>query len=170
MGASTTVLLYLLKANGALLLLALAYFGLLRRLTFFHLNRAYLVLALLFAAVYPALPVPALLPAEATPTVFLAVEGNVGLPGPAGVPSAPATDWAAVALAVYAAGAAVLLARLLGQLLALARLRARSRPAVVAGQAVRVLPGKGSPFSFAGSIYSDGEKLYQQLRERLGRR
>ena len=143
----------MLKANEALLLLALAYFGLLRRLTFFHPNRAYLVLALLFAAVYPALPAPALLPAEATPTVFLAIKGSVGLPGPAGVPSAPATDWAARALAVYAAGAAVLLARLLGQLLALARPARRSRPAVVAGQAVRVLPGKGSPFSFAGSIY-----------------
>ena len=45
MGASTAILLYLLKANGALLLLAAAYFGLLRRLTFFTLNRAYLVLA-----------------------------------------------------------------------------------------------------------------------------
>ena len=34
------ILLYLLKANVALLLFAAAYFGLLRRLTFFTLNRA----------------------------------------------------------------------------------------------------------------------------------
>ena len=63
--AASSILLYLLKANAALLLFAAAYFGLLRRLTFFTLNRAYLLVALLFAAVYPALPVPALLPAEA---------------------------------------------------------------------------------------------------------
>ena len=56
-------LLYLLKANVVLALFAAAYYGLLRRLTFFGLNRAYLVLAVLFAAVYPALPMPALLPA-----------------------------------------------------------------------------------------------------------
>ena len=69
------------------------------------------------------------------------------------MPSAPATDWAAVGVALYGAGTAVLLARLLVQLLALARLRRRSRPAVVAGLAVRVLPGPISPFSFGRSIY-----------------
>ena len=53
-------LLYLLKAHAVLLLFAAAYFGLLRPLTFFALNRAYLAFALLFAAAYPALPVPAL--------------------------------------------------------------------------------------------------------------
>ena len=151
---AAAVLLYLLKANGALLLLALAYFGLLRRLTFFTLNRAYLLLALLFAAVYPALPVPALLPAEATPAVLVPVVGNAAaFPVAAAAPSGPAPDWAAVGVALYGAGAAVLLARLLVQLLALARLRARSRPAVVAGLPVRTLPGSISPFSFAGSIY-----------------
>jgi hypothetical protein len=60
---ATALLTYLLQANGVLLLVAAAYYGLLRRLTFFSLNRAYLAGALLFAAVYPVLPVPALLPA-----------------------------------------------------------------------------------------------------------
>ncbi|MEJ7659613.1 MAG: hypothetical protein WKG07_08295 [Hymenobacter sp.] len=55
----------MLQANAVLVLFAAAYYGLLRRLTFFTLNRAYLLGALVFAAVYPALPVPALLPAEA---------------------------------------------------------------------------------------------------------
>ena len=153
MAASSAFLLYLLKANGALLLFAAAYFGLLRRLTFFGLNRAYLVLALLFAALYPALPVPALLPAEATPAVFFSVVGNAEAPRLAAAPGAPAVDWASVGVALYAAGAAVLLARLLVQLLALAQLRRRSRPAIVQGHAVRVLAGAISPFSFGGSIY-----------------
>ncbi|GAB3859289.1 hypothetical protein GCM10028822_35600 [Hymenobacter terrigena] len=155
MSLSTSILLYLLKANVALLLFAAGYFGLLRRLTFFTLNRAYLVFALLFAAGYPALPLPALLPAEATPTVvFAMVEATGAAPGAApAVPVAPPVDWAVVGVALYAVGAAVLLARLLGQLLALARLRRRSRPAVVQGQPVRALAEAVSPFSFWQTIY-----------------
>ena len=152
MAASSSILLYLLKANGALLLVAAAYFGLLRRLTFFTLNRAYLVLALLFAALYPVLPMPALLPAEAPSAVFFPVAGSAEVPMTA-MPNAPAIDWAAVGVALYAAGAAVVLARLLEQLLALGRLRLRSRPALVNGQAVRVLAGDISPFSFGPNIY-----------------
>ena len=147
------ILLYLLKANVALALFAAAYFGLLRHLTFFRLNRFYLLFALLFAAGYPALPVPALLPAEAAPAVAFAVVETAATAAPLPVAAAPAIDWAAVGVALYGAGAAVLLARLLVQLLSLARLRARSRPAVVQGQAVRVLAGDLSPFSFGQTIY-----------------
>jgi hypothetical protein len=145
------ILTYLLKANGVLLLVAAAYYGLLRRLTFFSLNRAYLAGALLFAAVYPALPVPALLAA----TTLLPAAG--ALPAGAASASSPAdlaqTDWLAIGLAVYALVVALLLLRLLGQLLSLAMVRARSRPAVVLGQPVRVLPGAGGPFSFGRTIY-----------------
>ena len=153
MAATSSILLYLLKANGALLLLAAVYFGLLRRLTFFTLNRAYLGLALLFAAGYPALPVPTLLPAGATPAAFFPVVGNAVAALPSPGPDAPAIDWAAVGVALYGAGTTLLLGRLLAQLLALARLRRHSRPALVLGQAVRVLPGAISPFSFGRSIY-----------------
>ncbi|MBD2723868.1 M56 family metallopeptidase [Hymenobacter armeniacus] len=147
-------LLYLLKANGALLLFALAYFGLLRRLTFFRLNRFYLLFALLFSAVYPLLPVPALLPPEpAAPVAVVLMDTATGpATEPTAAPSAP-IDWNAVALAVYGAGVALGLGRLLVQLLSLARLRRLSRPAVVSGVAVRVLPGDVSPFSFGSTIY-----------------
>jgi hypothetical protein len=150
MAAAT--LLYLLKANGVLLLVAAAYYGLLRRLTFFGLNRAYLAGALLFVAVYPVLPVPALLPA----TTLLLPAASTLLAGPATAarPVLPAaTDWLALGLAGYALGVAGLLLRLLGQLLSLALVRARSRPAVVLGQPVRVLAGAGGPFSFGRTIY-----------------
>ena len=151
-----TTLLYLLKANVVLALFAAMYYGLLRRLTFFQLNRAFLLLALLFAAVYPALPMPGLLPAEAPvglPTAWVLTE----LPAPnsaAALPVASSFDWAAIALVAYAAGAGLLLARLLVQLLALARLRRAARPAVTAtGVPYRELPAPGDPFSFGRTIY-----------------
>ncbi len=147
-------LLYLLKANGALLLFATAYFGLLRRLTFFTLNRFYLLFALFFAAIYPALPVLALLPAELTEsTAAVLVTIGPDLAGAVAGPTAPALDWEMLALGLYAAGAGLLLARLLGQLLSLGRLRRTARPAVVRGQAVRILAGDVSPFSFWQTIY-----------------
>lgn len=57
-------LLYLVKANVVLAVVVTACYGLLRQLTFFKLNRLYLVVVVLFAAVYPSLPIPALLPAS----------------------------------------------------------------------------------------------------------
>ena len=158
--AASFILLYLLKANAALLLVAAAYFGLLRQLTFFTLNRFYLLLALLFAAVCPAVPMPALWPAPEVPAAaFVVLQMAVAPAHAAARPAAaPGLDWAAVGLALYAAGAAVLLARLLVQLLAVARLRRASRPAIVQGQAVRVLAGAVSPFSFGATIYLNPDR------------
>lgn len=164
-------LLYLLKANVVLALFAVAYYGLLHRLTFFELNRAYLLLAVAFAAVYPALPVPALLPAAASsllPAAGLAPGGSA----PATAPGAPGlgTYLASGALTLYLAGAAALLLRLMLQLLSLAGVWRQSRPATVLGQAVRVVPGEGGPFSFSTTIYltdkllRDAEALPAALR------
>lgn len=151
---ATPVLLYLLKANVALLLFAAAYFGLLRRLTFFTLNRFYLLFALMFAAVYPTLPVPALLPVEAaTPVALVVMEASGGGPGALAGPVVPPVDWAAVGLGLYAIGAAILLVRLLVQLLSLRRRQQQSQPAVINGLPVRVLAGAVSPFSFWQTIY-----------------
>ncbi|GAA3971880.1 M56 family metallopeptidase [Hymenobacter antarcticus] len=149
---AASILLYLLKANAVLLLFAAAYFGLLRRLTFFSLNRFYLLFALLFAAVYPALPVPALLPAEAAPSLaFVLVAATAARPGAAAATAS--VDWATAGVGMYAVGTALMVGRLLWQLFSLGRVRQRSRAAVVAGQPVRVLPGALSPFSFGRSIY-----------------
>ena len=151
-------LLYLLKANVVLALFAAAYYGLLRRLTFFQLNRAFLLLALLFAALYPALPMPGLLPAEApVPTGQTAAWVLTESPttsATAALPVASSFDWATIALVVYVAGTALLLARLLVQLLALARLRRTARPAITAaGVPYRELLAPGDPFSFGRTIY-----------------
>ena len=150
-------LLYLLKANAMLLLFAVGYFGLLRRLTFFALNRAYLLFGLLFAAVYPALPVPTLFAAVALGPVVTWTLGPT-MAVVAG-PAAAAFDWPAAALGLYGAGAALLLARLLGQLVSLARLHRATRPAVApGGQLYRRLAGDGGPFSFGCTIYLNPDR------------
>ncbi|MGI4886594.1 MAG: M56 family metallopeptidase [Janthinobacterium lividum] len=147
-------LLYLLKAHAVLLLFAAAYFGLLRPLTFFALNRAYLAFALLFAAAYPALPMPALWPAAAPAPAVAWVLAELPAGAPAAALPAPGPGWPAWLLAGYAAGAALLLGRLLVQLLALARLHRAARPAgAPGGVAYRQLASGGGPFSFGRTIY-----------------
>jgi TonB-dependent SusC/RagA subfamily outer membrane receptor len=51
------LLLYLIKANVALALFYLGYYLLLRKLTFYGINRYYLVFALAFSALCPAIPI-----------------------------------------------------------------------------------------------------------------
>jgi hypothetical protein len=150
------LLLYWLKANVVLALFGAAYYALLRRLTFFKLNRAYLLFAVLFAAVYPLLPMPALLPAVAV--VPLAA---TAVPNGAVVAAAPTTgvNWWQLVGVAYGAGVAILLLRLLAQLLSLAGVWRRARPATVLGQAVRVVPGPGGPFSFGRTIFLTNSAL-----------
>lgn len=52
------ILLYLIKANVAIVLFYLGYRLLLRKLTFYHLNRFYLIFAVLFSACYPLVDLP----------------------------------------------------------------------------------------------------------------
>ena len=154
-------LVYLLKANVLLLLFAVAYYGLLRRLTFFGLNRMYLLVALVFAAVYPALPVPALLPAVVLPTLPTATLGAAGTGSSAMSQEVASSlfDWRLLVLGIYALGTGALLLRLLGQLLSLAWVRQRTQPTMVLGQPVRRLAGTGGPFSFGRDIYLSDSTL-----------
>ncbi len=153
-------LLYLLKANLVLALFGAAYYGLLRRLTFFGLNRTYLLVALAFSAVYPALPMPGLLPVVTLPTLptanLVATSTGSGAASPA---VALSIDWRLLVLGTYALGTSALMLRLLGQLLSLAWVRRRTQPAVVLGQQVRRLAGEGGPFSFGRDIYLSDSTL-----------
>ena len=155
------LLLYLLKASVVLVLFAVAYYGLLRRLTFFGLNRAYLLLALLFAAVYPALPAPTLLSASVStawpvPTVAALPAMRIAQ---FTQPDTPFPWLLVLGVGCYALGAGFLLLRLLMQLLSLAWVWLRARPTVVLGQPVRVVAGAGGPFSFGRTIYLSATTL-----------
>lgn len=150
-------LLYLLQANLILLGFA-AGWPLLRRLTFFGLNRAYLLLALLAlltAAGAPALPA---LPAWwARPAVLAPglVERWLVAPTPAALAAnaAPGLDWQTALLTLYAAGVLALLAGLLLPVLALRRLHRASRPATHQGVSYRAVGGNVGPCSFWQTIY-----------------
>jgi hypothetical protein len=110
--------------------------------------------------VYPALPVPAMLPAVALETAVAPLVQTGGVGATPGIPAAtPAIDWQAAGLLIYALGAGVLLLRLLAQLLSLALVQGNSQPALALGQPVRLLAGTGGPFSFGQTIYLSAAAL-----------
>ncbi|MET4107267.1 M56 family metallopeptidase [Hymenobacter sp. UYP22] len=147
------LLLYLLKTQVALLLLLGVYYGLLRRLTFHQLNRAYLLAALALAALYPVLDLSSLRPAVA-PSVPLAVVLPTWPAAPATLPAVatgPTSEsWLLMA---YGLGVAVLLILLLVQGASLWRLHRASQPAEADGLQFRAVAGAVSPFSFGRAIY-----------------
>jgi len=147
-------LFFLLKVNIALLVFCAGYYFVLRRLTFYALNRIYLVTAILFASVYPQINLSG----------FFQQHQQIGKPVQAMVFTlkAPASafikpfeqpnywQWAEM---IFWAGAALFALRLLVQLFSLFRIYRNSTAAHIYGHHVRVIDGNGGPFSFWKSIY-----------------
>ncbi|RYU81029.1 M56 family metallopeptidase [Hymenobacter persicinus] len=147
----SALLVYLLQANVALALFWAGYWLGLRRLTFYTLNRGYLLGAIGFSVLYPLLPLPGLL-GPATPLV-----GTVQQLAPdwqtLSRPAAAGVTWHYWVELAYWAGVIGLLLRLAGQLVALYRLRRDSVPASWHGQPFRRVRGVLNPFSFWQTVY-----------------
>ncbi|MBD1391773.1 M56 family metallopeptidase [Mucilaginibacter glaciei] len=146
-----TLFVFLFKVNIALLLFCAGYYLVLRHLTFYTLNRVYLVTAIIFATLYPKIDLTAF--AQRHETIARPVQ-NVAL-----VWQAPAeklathTDYWKWAAYVFWAGAALLAMRLAMQLFSLFKLYRRSKPAQIYNHDVRLMEGDAAPFSFWQSIY-----------------
>ncbi len=145
---------FLLKVNIALLLFCAGYFLVLRRLTFYSLNRVYLVTAILFASIYPEINLSNF--AERHQQIVKPVQAIVfNWQAPASAFAKPFEKpnywhWAEV---VFWMGALVLAVRLLMQLYSLYRLYRNSTAARIFNHDVRVIKGNSGPFSFWKSIY-----------------
>ncbi len=151
---------FLLKINIALVLFCMGYFLVLRHLTFYTLNRVYLVVAILFSTLYPWINLNSFVQhhqALAAPVQHIIVSWKE-----------PATElvkpfdhqnywfWAEM---IFWIGAAVFALRLLLQFISLYRIHRASEPARINRHTVRVIKGDVSPFSFWRSIYLNPAQL-----------
>lgn len=145
---------FLFKVNIALLLFCAGYYLVLRHLTFYTLNRAYLMVAILFATLYPKIDLSDF--AQRHETLTKPVQTVVlNWQTPAETFINPLTQlnywqWATV---VFWAGAIFLAFRLMMQLFSLFQLYRRSQPARILDHDVRLMDGEAAPFSFWRSIY-----------------
>ncbi|MES2063291.1 MAG: M56 family metallopeptidase [Bacteroidota bacterium] len=145
---------FLFKVNIALLLFCAGYYLVLRHLTFYTLNRAYLMVAIIFATLYPEIDLNDF--AQRHETLAKPVQTVVlNWRAPAESLIKPLTQpnywqWATV---IFWAGAIFLGFRLLMQLFSLFQLYRQSKPARIHEHDVRLIDGKVAPFSFWRSIY-----------------
>ncbi|GAB2987585.1 hypothetical protein GCM10027049_29480 [Mucilaginibacter puniceus] len=153
----SALFVYLIKVNIALIVFCLGYYLVLRPLTFYVLNRVYLVSAILFATLYPLIDFEAILNRHqeiAQPVQIIIV--NWQAPVVNAVQQVQHDKWFWLALAFWA-GVAILAGRFAMQLLSLYKMHRRSKPAQLHQYFIRVISGDVNPFSFWRSIYINPE-------------
>jgi bla regulator protein blaR1 len=149
----SALFVYLIKVNIALIIFCLGYYLVLRPLTFYVLNRVYLVSAILFATLYPLIDFEAILNRHqeiAQPVQIIIVNWQ------APVVEAVHDKWYWMSL-VFWTGVGVLAVRFIMQLLSLYKLHRQSKPVQLHQYFIRVISGDVNPFSFWRSIYVNPE-------------
>lgn len=139
----------LFKINLVLVLFAVAYYGILRRLTFYTANRAFLLFAICFAMLYPLIDLSPLFAKETAMAVVPEFTQQLRTMVTTAVMPAYMT-W--VFLLFYI-GLAVMLFRILRQFVSLYRIHRQSAPALIGDAPVRLINASMSPFSFGKHIY-----------------
>lgn len=146
--------IYLIKVNVALLIFCAGYYAVLRHLTFYNLNRIYLVTAIIFSTLYPLVNVSDFLNKHeeiARPIQVVIV--NWQEPVKTISKTFLGHDMWFWLLAAFWTGVALFTIRLMTQLISLYRLHKRSEPAKLQHYVIRVIRGNINPFSFWQSIY-----------------
>ncbi len=149
-----TLFVFLLKVNVALLLFCAGYYLVLRHLTFYTLNRIYLMAAILFASIYPQINLSDFLQRHqeiAKPVQQVAF--NWQAPAKAFIKPLAQPNYWIWAEGIFWLGVVLLTMRLLMQLFSLYKLYRNSRAAQIYEHDVRVVDSDTSPFSFWKSIY-----------------
>jgi hypothetical protein len=150
---------FLLKVNIALLLFCAGYYLVLRHLTFYTLNRVYLLAAILFASIYPQINLTGFLQRHeqlARPVQQVAI--NWQAPAQALASKVDKPDYWLYIESVFWIGAALLAVRLFVQLFSLYKLFKNSQPATIGNHNVRVMDKDAAPFSFWQSIFVNPAK------------
>ena len=144
----------LLKINLVLVLFAAAYYLILRRLTFYTINRVFLVFGILFSSLYPFINL----------TDFFNRQRQINQEVVAFVPKlnqkvnalVPANfitnHWQLISILFYV-GVALMALRLIVQFVSLYKMHQKSAPGDIANFKVRILAEAVSPFSFWQTVY-----------------
>jgi bla regulator protein BlaR1 len=148
------ILIYLLKVNIALLLFCLGYYLVLRRLTFYTLNRVYLITAILFSSLYPLIDLTGIMQRHeklVEPIQLIVITLNTKATQLA-EPVAQTNYWQWLVW-IFWTGVAVMSTRLAIQFISLWKIYRRSKPANLHNYNVRIIYEEANPFSFWQSIF-----------------
>jgi len=156
-----TLLIYLFKVNIALILFCAGYYFIFRKLTFYTLNRVYLVTALLFSSIYPLIDFGNLLPRHEAIKPLQVTDAqliySISNYGKAAASSGIETLWRYL-LIIFWLGVTIMAIRLVLQFASLFNIYKRSVPQNIYNHQVRVIENEASAFSFWRSIYINPAK------------
>lgn len=147
------LILYLLKVNVALVLFYLAYHFVLRRLTFYTLNRYFLLFGIVFSTAYPFMDVSGLMSRHKDLASAYINTVPVWVTAPAIPEQTPAFDYWQIPVFLFWLGTGAMAIRLLLQLLSLYKIRAASEPASYMDIHFRQVTHIKQAFSFWQAIY-----------------
>lgn len=139
----------LFKINLVLALFAVAYYGILRRLTFYTANRAFLLFGIGFAMLYPLIDLSPLFAQETAMAVVPEFTQQLKTMVTTEVMPAYMT-WVFL---IFYIGLAIMLFRIVRQFVSLYRIHRQSAPALIGNVPVRLINVPMSPFSFGKHIY-----------------
>ena len=151
-----TLFIYLIKVNAALILFCLGYYLVLRPLTFYTLNRVYLVGAILFSTLYPVINFSNFITRHqqiARPVQMIAVNWQQPVTASitrATIHTATTYNWPEI---IFWSGVILFAIRFVFQLISLYRLHKRSEPMLLHQHLIRSVNKNINPFSFLKSIY-----------------
>jgi len=151
----TTLFIYLIKVNVALILFCMGYYLVLRLLTFYTLNRFYLVGAILFSTLYPLLNFSNFINRHqqiARPVQMVVVNWQAPVANVMHTVAAQpnSRNWP---LLIFWVGVSVFAVRFMVQIISLYRLHRRSVPMLLHRHLIRSVNKDINPFSFLKSIY-----------------
>ncbi|MDQ8003339.1 MAG: M56 family metallopeptidase [Pedobacter sp.] len=139
----------LLKINLVLLLFAATYYLILRRLTFYVLNRCFLVFGIVFSTAYPFIDLTEFFDKQEVVAYLPQLNQKASELVPTGF---FINNWPYLS-ALFYLGVLVMTVRLAIQFISLYRIHRKSSPSTVANYNVRTLNESVSPFSFWQTIY-----------------
>lgn len=144
----------LLKINLVLILFALTYYLVLRKLTFYFLNRIFLLFGIVFSTVYPFINLTEIFyKHDGLPAFVPGLKENVGQLVQL---ESVSLMWQILTVVFYL-GALFMALRLAIQFISLNRVHRKSNPGMIDNYKVRILNEKISPFSFWKNIYVNPE-------------
>jgi len=138
---------FLLKINLSLILFCLGYFLVLRRLTYYKLNRVFLLTGIVFSSIYPFLDFSFFI--KETQKLQIPIQQVV----PSLMKSSNTIDWWFYANIIFFAGVTLMALRMAIRLYSLYLIHKQSVPSSVNNYAVRLIDGNFSTFSFWKMIY-----------------
>lgn len=147
---------FLLKVNIALVVFCLGYYLVLRKLTFYTLNRYYLILGIIFSSVYPFVNVDSFFEQHKQLATIQQVVIELKTPAKNLLANAWYWNWASV---LFWVGAAFFAMRLIIQFISLNKVYHNSTPDTLHQYQVRITDADISPFSFWRSIFINPENI-----------